>query len=61
MQEIQNQNMRLKQVFNPGLLDALLKQERVARTWLSQQPNLDLIYLNDLDKINNDLFRILLS
>ena len=50
-----------KETFNPDLMDGVREQERRARTWLSQQPNLDLFYINLPDEVDNELITHYLS
>lgn len=60
--EIINKKVRVKaNTFNPELMEALAKQERVARTWLSHQPNLDVFYLNNPDDLQEELIQKFLN
>ena len=44
-----------RNTFNPDLMNGVREQERRARTWLSQQPNLDLFHVNSSKDIDSEL------
>lgn len=49
---------RLKEnTFNQKVLEGLQHQESVAQTWLSQQPSLDIVYINDTEDLKKDIIR----
>lgn len=53
-----NAEMKIKQgTFNTDLIEALKKQQNVSRLWIAQQPNLDIIYVNDSQDLDNELFK----
>jgi len=41
--------------YNPVSANALYRTDRICRTWLSQQPDLDILYLDDPEVFNEDL------
>jgi hypothetical protein len=45
------------QAFNQELIDNVSFAERQMRTWISQQPDLDVIYVHDASEINSDLLK----
>ena len=62
MAEDINSQLKIKKgTFNTELMDALEKQERVSRLWISQQPNLDIVYINNLHDLENELFKKFLN
>ena len=38
-------------------MEAFEKQERVAKLWLDQQPNLDVFYINSINDLENDIVK----
>ncbi len=57
-----NSQLKIKKgTFNTELMDALEKQERVSRLWISQQPNLDIVYINNLNDLENELIKKFLN
>ncbi|MCR9172731.1 MAG: alkaline phosphatase family protein [bacterium] len=50
-----------KATYNQNLLEAIKKQEEVSRVWMSQQPNLDIVYLNRTEDVNTDLIQAFIS
>jgi predicted AlkP superfamily phosphohydrolase/phosphomutase/tetratricopeptide (TPR) repeat protein len=51
MDFMNNQLKMRKSSFNPELLADLVKLEQSTMTWFSQQPNLDIYYISDANKI----------
>ena len=45
-----------KKTLDHELLEGLKKQENRTRVWMNQQPNLDILYLNDFDDLTSKLF-----
>jgi len=45
------------EVYNAEFLESVLYSERSVKTWLSQQPDLDLVYVNKLEDINSQLVK----
>jgi predicted AlkP superfamily phosphohydrolase/phosphomutase len=54
---IQQQEGGRKATFDVELHKAMEKQLRTVQTWLSQQPNLDVLYLNSAEEINTDFVK----
>jgi hypothetical protein len=53
-----NEQLKIKKsTYNTELIDALKKQQDVSRLWISQQPNLDIVYVNHLQDMDNELFK----
>lgn len=53
-----NAELKIKEgTYNTDLIDALKKQQNVSRLWIAQQPNLDIIYVNDSQDLENELFK----
>lgn len=44
-----------KGTFNQEMLEGIQIQENNARIWLSHQPNVDILYLNDLEELKSEL------
>jgi len=61
MQHLQEVSTPGKEVFSPEIMDGILVQERRARTWLSQQPNLDLLHISSPEELDNELLERYLS
>jgi predicted AlkP superfamily phosphohydrolase/phosphomutase/tetratricopeptide (TPR) repeat protein len=54
-------NQIKSETYNPDLVKSLLKQEQVARTWMSQQPNIDVLYISGNEELKTDLVRKYIS
>jgi len=53
-----NKKMKIKSsTYNKDLMEAFEKQERVAKIWLGQQPNLDIVYINSIDDLDKDIVK----
>ncbi len=47
--------------YNENLVEALKRQDGVARIWLGQQPNLDILYINNVVELENELIQAYIS
>lgn len=47
--------------YNEALIEALERQEGIARVWVGQQPNLDILYIDKAEDINNELMQTFIS
>lgn len=57
-----NKRMKLRVgTFNKEMIQAVERQERVGRTWLNQQPNLDIIYIHQSEELNSELVQKFIS
>lgn len=56
-EHIQQQEGKRTETFDVDLHKAMEKQLRTVQTWLSQQPNLDVLYLNSENEINSDFLK----
>lgn len=54
---IQQQEGGRSGTFDVDLFKAMEKQMRTVQTWLSQQPNLDVLYINSPEEINTDFIK----
>ena len=55
------ENKKKAKTYNPKLLESLSIQSQKSKIWMSQQPNLDIIYLNNLEEIQEELFKLFVS
>lgn len=56
--QLTNRKMKIKSnTYNKDLMEAFEKQERVAKLWLDQQPNLDVFYINSINDLENDIVK----
>lgn len=56
--DLTNKKLGIKtHAYNKELVEGFEKQERVAKTWLGQQPNLDIVYVNNLSDLNNEIVK----
>lgn len=55
------ENKKKAKTYNPKLLESLSIQSQKSKIWMSQQPNLDIIYLNSLEEIQEELFKLFVS
>ena len=44
---------RKNNTFDADLIEMYSKHERVARTWMSHQPNLDILYINNYKELSS--------
>ena len=52
------ENKKKAKTYNPQLLESLNIQSQKSKIWMSQQPNLDIIYLNSIEEIQEELFKL---
>lgn len=57
MKNLMNKLRPGEDVYNEEFLESVLFSERSVKTWLSQQPDLDLVYVNKLEDINSELVK----
>lgn len=55
MAHLQSKGRVKSETYNPDLLDGILLAGRKVKTWLSQQPNLDITYLNSIEDIDSQV------
>lgn len=47
--------------YNKELIDVLIDKEKVARTWMSHQPNIDVLYFTENEDINSEIVNKFIS
>jgi predicted AlkP superfamily phosphohydrolase/phosphomutase/tetratricopeptide (TPR) repeat protein len=58
---LNNRGKLRNDTYNDVMVEALKRQESVARVWLGQQPNLDIMFVNDAKDLKNELFQSFIS
>jgi predicted AlkP superfamily phosphohydrolase/phosphomutase/tetratricopeptide (TPR) repeat protein len=58
---IHSRNNIRPETYNNELAQALLKQEEVARTWMSHQPSIDVLYISGANELDTELVKKYIS
>jgi hypothetical protein len=56
MESILSKDRIRKSTVSPELLKQLEEQEKRVRIWIDQHANLDILYLNELEDLNTEVF-----